>query len=865
MISGVPQMISGDPNMIWKGPRPVQRGAPQRARPQPYIYAKTRRGRRPVQRVGPPRGGEEETLPLKTIIMAGGKGTRIAEIARDIPKPMIPIRGKPVLEYQIEALLRSGMEDITVVVGHLGDAVKSYFDKGPYKRHIRYFTETEPLGTAGALFKLIGELGDSFFLINGDLIFDVDFSRIEAFHRSRDALATLVSHPNSHPYDSALLVSDGEGRVIRWINKEEPRLYYKNRVNTGIHILTRELILGVQKDLRAAKVDLDRDILKGRLSTGRIFAYDTPEYIKDMGTPDRYYQVERDLERGLVSSRNLANPQRAVFLDRDGTINTMAGFVTTPEDFALIPGAAEAIRRINDLGYLAIVITNQPVIARGQCSLEELETIHQKMESDLGKEGAYVDDLFFCPHHPDKGFPGERPEYKIDCECRKPKPGLILRAAKKYNIDLSQSYMVGDHARDIQAGIAAGVKPVLITGKAERPAELGGNAVLTVSSLKEFAETYLREGAPPPPPLKVAVVHYWLINMRGGEKMLEALLELFPEADLYTHVYDHRGISASIKTHRVYTSSINRLPFARRLYRNYMPLMPNALKEFDLGRYDLVISSEAGPAKGVVVSPDAYHLCYCHSPMRYIWDLYHDYLRESGPLVRFFMKRLVPSLRAWDMGSANLVDRFITNSSYVAKRIGRYYRREAAVVFGPADIGRFLARARAPEDFYLFFGQLVGYKRADIAIEACIETGRRLVVAGAGARKRDLRRYEKSGLVSFTGRLEDDEVADYFSRARALLFPGIEDLGLIPIEANAAGCPVIAYRKGGALDTVKENETGIFFDEQSPASLIQALDAFEAREADFAGREQFTRQVQQFSKEAFIRRIERIVAERKRI
>jgi glycosyltransferase involved in cell wall biosynthesis len=365
--------------------------------------------------------------------------------------------------------------------------------------------------------------------------------------------------------------------------------------------------------------------------------------------------------------------------------------------------------------------------------------------------------------------------------------------------------------------------------------------------------------------VKVAIVHYWLVNMRGGEKMLEALLELFPEADIYTHVYDPREISAAINSRRVYTSSINRLPFARRLYQKYMPLMPNALKEFDLRPYDLVISSEAGPAKGVVASPDAYHLCYCHSPMRYIWDLYHDYFREAGPLVRFFMNRMIPSLRVWDISSANLVDRFITNSSYVAKRIRRYYNREAAVVFGPADIGRYLALKRSPEDFYLFFGQLAGYKRADIAIEACIASGRRLVVAGGGARKSDVRRYEKSGLVSFTGRLKDEEVPGYFSRARALLFPGIEDLGLVPSEANAAGCPVIAYRKGGVLDTVKENETGLFFDEQSPASLMRALDAFEEREQDFARREQFTRQVRQFSKEAFIRRISGIVAERKRV
>jgi glycosyltransferase involved in cell wall biosynthesis len=365
--------------------------------------------------------------------------------------------------------------------------------------------------------------------------------------------------------------------------------------------------------------------------------------------------------------------------------------------------------------------------------------------------------------------------------------------------------------------------------------------------------------------VKVAIVHYWLINMRGGEKMLEALLELFPEADIYTHVYNPARISARINAHKIYTSSINKLPFARKLYQKYMPLMPGALTEFNLQDYDLIISSEAGPAKGVVPHPDAYHICYCHSPMRYIWDMYHDYFQGSGWPVRFFMKRLVPSLRVWDVCSANLVDRFITNSSYVAKRIKRYYNRDAEVVFGPADINRYLAIPRNPEDFYLFFGQLVSYKRVDIAITACVGSGRKLVIAGAGVRKKDIRRYAKSGLVTFTGRLTDDEIAGYFSRARALLFPGVEDFGLIPIEANAAGCPVIAFRRGGVLETVKENATGLFFDEQTPASLTAAMDKFEAMADSFTNRRQFTDQVKQFSREAFVERIRRIIAERKRV
>jgi glycosyltransferase involved in cell wall biosynthesis len=361
--------------------------------------------------------------------------------------------------------------------------------------------------------------------------------------------------------------------------------------------------------------------------------------------------------------------------------------------------------------------------------------------------------------------------------------------------------------------------------------------------------------------MKVAIVHYWLINMRGGEKMLEALLEIFPDADIYTHVYNPSAISPLINSHKVYTSYINRLPFAKKFYQIYMPLMPNALTEFNLQSYDLIISSEAGPAKGVVPNPDAYHICYCHSPMRYLWDMYHEYFKNANFLVRFFMKRMILPLRIWDITSANLVDRFITNSHYVAKRIKRYYNREAEVVFGPAAIEKYLSVERRPEDFYLFFGQLTGYKRADIAIEACIASNRNLIVAGAGANKKEIKRYEKSGLVTFAGRVSDEEAASLFSRARALIFPGIEDLGLVPIEANAAGCPVIAYRRVGVLDTIKENVTGIFFDEQTPESLIKAIEVFESLESNFSNRALFSEHVKQFSKEEFKKRISKIVAE----
>jgi len=364
--------------------------------------------------------------------------------------------------------------------------------------------------------------------------------------------------------------------------------------------------------------------------------------------------------------------------------------------------------------------------------------------------------------------------------------------------------------------------------------------------------------------MKVAIIHYWLINMRGGEKVIEALLEMFPQADIFTHVYNPKAVSALIKEKRVFTSRINRLPFAKKLYQLYMPLMPNALMDFNLQDYDLVISSESGPAKGVVPNPNAYHVCYCHSPMRYLWDMYHDYLKKTNPLVRFFMKRLIPGLRLWDTVSSNLVDRFITNSDYVSKRIRRYYNREAVVVHPPVDIEKYLSFERKQKDFYLFFGQLTGYKRADIAIEACVKSGRKLVVAGSGANK-NIKKYAKTGLVTFKGRVSDEEINGLFASAKALLFPGIEDFGIIPVEAQAAGCPVIAYRDGGALETIKENVTGIFFDEQTPVSLIEAMDKFEKNEVTFHNRELFNNHVQQFSKNAFIGNINRILEEKKRI
>jgi D-glycero-D-manno-heptose 1,7-bisphosphate phosphatase len=423
---------------------------------------------------------------MQVVIMAGGKGTRVSSITSDIPKPMIPICGKPILEHQIECLKKNGLREIIFVTGHLGEHIKDYFGDGKrFGCSISYYNETEPLGTAGALYKL-KNLSDDFILINGDIIFDIDFHRMISFHREKNAHVTLAVHPNSHPYDSAVIFSNSNNQVTRWLNKEDERTYYKNQVNAGIHILSAEFLKNCPQSNE--KVDLDRDMLKPSISGGEIFAYSTPEYIKDMGTPERYSQVTSDIENGIVKQKNLSIKQKCIFLDRDGTINIFNDFINKPEDFELIEGAAEAIKKINSLGYLAIVITNQPVIARGEIDFETLELIHMKMETELGRDGAYIDDLFYCPHHPDKGFEGERPEFKINCDCRKPKPGLIFKAAEKYNIDLLQSYMVGDDMRDVNAGKNAGCIPIFLTNN--KPAENMEN-IKTFVNLREFAKQFL--------------------------------------------------------------------------------------------------------------------------------------------------------------------------------------------------------------------------------------------------------------------------------------------------------------------------------------------------------------------------------------
>jgi D-glycero-D-manno-heptose 1,7-bisphosphate phosphatase len=406
---------------------------------------------------------------MKTVIMAGGKGTRIASIHKEVPKPMIPIWNKPVLEYTLESLQMQGYTEIIMVIGYLGDVIRSYFGDGSgispvtgkaFGVTISYIVEDSPLGTAGALYLLREQLQqeDEFLLVNGDILFDIDLDRFLRFHQEKNGIATLFTHPNAHPYDSAIIVSNEDGQVTDWLHAEQRTIntWYHNQVNAGLHILSGKIFQEMAMLFgQLQKLDLDRDILKPLILSGRLYAYSSPEYVKDMGTPERLAAVVEDVKRGLPAKRNLHNWQKAIFLDRDGTISRYVGFLRDIEDMELLPGVAEAIRKINRSDYLAIVVTNQPVIARGEVTWEGLREIHNKLETLLGREGGYLDGIYVCPHHPDKGFEGEISELKIECDCRKPKPGLLLKAAEGFHIDIKQSWMIGDEERDVKAGVAA--------------------------------------------------------------------------------------------------------------------------------------------------------------------------------------------------------------------------------------------------------------------------------------------------------------------------------------------------------------------------------------------------------------------------
>lgn len=403
---------------------------------------------------------------MQTVIIAGGKGTRLG--LKDIPKPMVEIGGKPLLECQIELAKKYGSKEIFILSGHLAQVIVDYFGDGEkWGVKIRHVIEPYPLGTAGSLKLLEGKLEDRFMVFYGDVVMDFDIDAFKEFDAKHpESVGTTLVHPNDHPYDSDLLEVDDDFRVTHVLPKPHVEgEYYQNLVNAAVYIFSNKIFEYIEPNVSQ---DFGKHILKKVVNSGsELYAYKTPEYIKDMGTADRFEKVKQDYLGGKVARLNKKNKRPCIFLDRDGVINKDMDSNPTTEGFELLPKVSDAIKKINKSDYLCVVVTNQPMIAKGFVTFEEVNNTHKKMETLLGDEGAFLNAIYYCPHHPESGFEGEVKSLKIDCECRKPKPGMLLRAAEDLNIDLKNSWMIGDSKRDIEAGKAAGVRTILIPQEAK--------------------------------------------------------------------------------------------------------------------------------------------------------------------------------------------------------------------------------------------------------------------------------------------------------------------------------------------------------------------------------------------------------------
>jgi histidinol-phosphate phosphatase family protein len=379
----------------------------------------------------------------------------------DIPKAMLEFDGTPLIEHQLKLLARHGIRDVVLCLGHGAERIRDAMGDGDrLGLTLRYSVETEPLGTAGAVAQALPLLADEFLVLYSDLMLDMDLDRLFAFHRNSMAVCTLVVHPNDHPEDSDLVELGPGKRVIAFHRKPRPLgLMLPNLANSALFVMSKQAMVGIEPD---RFMDFGADVFPRLVLEQPVFGYVTPEYIKDIGTPERYLEVTQDVASGRVSRLHSRNPRCAVFLDRDGIINEDRGLIHDPDQFQLLPGVSEAILRINRSDFLAIVVTNQSVVARNLCSMETVDAIHRKMEALLARDGAWLDAVHFCPHHPDSGYPGENSAYKVACECRKPGIGMILRARGEFNIDLPGSFMIGDSWRDIMAGRNAGMPAIRV-------------------------------------------------------------------------------------------------------------------------------------------------------------------------------------------------------------------------------------------------------------------------------------------------------------------------------------------------------------------------------------------------------------------
>jgi D,D-heptose 1,7-bisphosphate phosphatase len=408
---------------------------------------------------------------VQLVIIAGGQGTRLKERIADLPKPMVEIGGKPLLEHQILLARRYGIEDILMLTGFGAECIESYFGDGAkWSVRIAYHREAQPLGTAGAVLNALRKLDRIFMVMYGDTMLNVDLRRMIGAH-PEDALASLFLHPNDHPQDSDLVEVDDANRILALHPYPHPRdSYFRNLVNAALYVVNRNAL---PDHAPTGSFDFAKHLFPGLIASGaRLHGYISREYIKDAGTPKRLDRVRQDYASGRIQTGSLETPRSAVFLDRDGTLNHERGWLNAAHEMELLPGAAEAVRTINESGRLAVLITNQPVIARGECTEAQLKLIHNRLEWQLGENHAYLDGIYFCPHHPEAGFPGERTDLKIACNCRKPEIGLFQQATQDLNIAVSGSWMIGDRASDVHAAAKFGIRSALV-----RTGPLSGSAV----------------------------------------------------------------------------------------------------------------------------------------------------------------------------------------------------------------------------------------------------------------------------------------------------------------------------------------------------------------------------------------------------
>ena len=433
----------------------------------------------------------------QAVILAGGKGTRLASVLNGLPKPLVDVCGKPLLLHQLELLCAHGFTDAVVMVNHRADAIQEWLVGVDLPISVRLIDDGEPRGTAGAVLAALGELEPEFLVMYGDTMLAVDLTRFLASHHAvPGADVSLFLHPNDHPHDSDLVEIDESGRILGFHAYPHPTgAWLPNLVNAALYVVRRESLRAWVD--AAGPLDFAKDLFPRMLAAGaKLRGYSSPEYIKDAGTPERLERVRNALTSGAIRRASLNEPQRAVFLDRDGTLNVEHGLIRRAEDLEVFPFAGSAIRRLNEAEWRTVLVSNQPIIARGEVTEAQLRRTHARLETEIGRDHAYLDRIYICPHHPDCGFPGERKELKIRCDCRKPEPGLILQAQSDLNIDLARSWYVGDSTPDLGAAEKAGVSSILVeTGHGGLDRRHPYEARFTVANVSE-AVTFILEVYP---------------------------------------------------------------------------------------------------------------------------------------------------------------------------------------------------------------------------------------------------------------------------------------------------------------------------------------------------------------------------------